>query len=313
MLGRILRAFEGVFWISLTAVALAYALYLGGALGAILPGGATTSATMETAIPTLETAQKRAAATGPSTQLPALFGEAPAPDTARAQKKPSAEPARPSETYSLQGVTLTSGQKWAMVQDSSGVILIREGDRLSDDETVLSIRADSVIFERDGDMVSILFPDAEPPVAETMDVVQASLEADRNPVEEVAQPRLTTVSQPKPNVVMQTREDVRPAVTLADLRRVVFAPEAMSSLRLERARLSDGVIGWRIKWLADNQLVAAAGLQRGDILRAVNDVNVMDATSLKSLLPALGRLQGITVDYERGDASVRAIIPLKKG
>lgn len=93
-----------------------------------------------------------APASGPERQppprWPALFGEPqppepqpPTPPKPKAEPQPPAPPAPPLESlgYALKGVVSDGGSRWAIVAHPTGDRLLRRGDRLGDDYTVVAI------------------------------------------------------------------------------------------------------------------------------------------------------------------------------
>lgn len=256
------------------------------------------------------------------TAVPPVFGLAPAPAP---QEPVATQPPAMAGLLRLQGVSVTSTRKWALLATPIGVTVLSEGDRLPGGARLAEIRSDAVVLEQGGRRSTLAFAadaaggmrpapgEADPDTEKGTVALDAALLPDLVPDPGIDPPRVTTPTAPGgPIAAPAPTEQARPPVGLQKLRRLIFAREALASVRFDRTRLRDGAVGLRLKWVSDNALVALAGLQRGDVIRAVNGVAVLDGAGLQDVVAQLGQAAVLVVDYERKAVPMRATIPITK-
>lgn len=256
------------------------------------------------------------AASGTSTSgiIAPLFG---VPD--QSAPPPPAEAPVENTTYQLEGITISDFGSWAMLNANGSSRLVREGDALGPGETVAGISVDTVILDTNGTLSFLRFAvaggDRTATLSDERLAREESLAADFNPPQaEPAEARVTTVTptetpdQPPP----PTLRTEQPPLQLQELRQALYRPNALSDVQFVRARLTDGGVGLRLKWFRDNPLVEATGLQRGDVLKTINDIEITDAQGLQALVLQLPKLDQLVVSYERKEQQIEVTIPLIK-
>jgi type II secretory pathway component PulC len=241
----------------------------------------------------------------------AIFGN---PEESQPVVRPAPIEIAENTDYSLQGVTVAVQGRWAMLDAGGANVLVREGDTLANGEMVKEITPTAVVLSRDGELTILQFTRAGSSEISTQNSDRAAIMADFNTVEDKPDvPRVTTVTAlEKPARPIETLEVEQPPMKIQALRRALYAPNALSSVQFIRARVSGGAIGWQLKWIKDSPLVEAAGLQRGDVLVAINGVAIVDVKGLQNLLLGLPRLDKIDIEYERRQRPIRVTIPLEK-
>lgn len=240
------------------------------------------------------------------TAVAPIFGT-PAPTQAPATAAP--KPIPPASSYALRGITVVGPDRWAMLTADGANILVRMGDQLPGGETVKEITPDAVLVSQNGALSVLEFTrtDAEAPSD------RPELMADFAPSQQPDQaPRVTTVTPSAPAPAPAQTQTERPALQLQTLRRAIYAPNALSNVHFTRSRTLSGRIGWKLKWIKDSPLIQAAGLERGDVLLAINGVPITDSKGLEALLLGLGKLDIIEIEYERRKRPMRVTIPLIK-
>ncbi|MEO1704368.1 MAG: hypothetical protein AAFR50_03390 [Pseudomonadota bacterium] len=225
---------------------------------------------------------------------------------------PAPAPVAQNTTYELEGITITEFGRWAMLNADGASRLLREGDALSETETVVSISPDTVIIQQ-GEVLSVVrFVRADEELSEEELARQASLEADLNPPEENFIQTVAAPPTPAPEVEIEEVSTTRPPVELQVLRQALYAPNALSDVQFVRARLWNGSVGLQLKWFKDNPIITAMGLQRGDVLAAINGVPITDPQALQALALQVGQLDEIVLFYERKSTVFDVTVPLIK-
>ena len=232
-----------------------------------------------------------------------IFGE-----EAQTRSAESAPVAR-NTTYSLRGLfEMLDGGALAMIESSGITAVYRGRDRLPGGETITEISPDGVTIDGARGRTRIAFeelqvsrpePDERPPAD------ARNSEADSPG---------TVASVDAAVATADIEPERRPPLSHTKLSEQILSSESLlSAVRFKRVRVRTGKIGLRIEWLRKDDLTDAIGLQRGDVIVAVNGLSVDDPRTMDALVRTLPTSREVVIDLERRDGPHRVVIPLSHG
>lgn len=195
-----------------------------------------------------------------------LFGTA-APDP-----PPKDTPPRIVSNYVLKGlVAAGKGTGWAIVADEQSETLLRPGDTMSGQETVVSISAQGVLIEKDGVQSLISFDNAERTLvaAAPADAVMEDSSIPAPARESLARP-LSAVRIDVANFAGQKLGDI---ITRAG--------------GIANTTTQDGQQALEILWVRNGLLYDKLGLRKGDKILTINGQSVVGIQNSASLASEL--------------------------
>lgn len=150
--------------------------------------------------------------------------------------------------------------------------------------TLKEIRDDHVVLSRSGRLEILRLPKDKLGTGSMEPVSPAEREAELQPLPEMESPREFTGSE-----------------SLRDLRdAVINDPQLLAGfLQAEPVQGPSGIEGFRLGSGQDPQLLRRFGLQRGDVVLAVNDVQLNGVTKVPQLLQSLPGASELTIKFRR--------------
>ncbi len=271
-------------------------------------------------------AESGSAITASWVQVP-LFGAV----KASANNKGASTSAKQSK-YVLRGVFQAPGSiALALIEIDGATGVYRLNGTLETGDRLVEISPDQVILEKADGREAIFFANAlgdgaavaqaEPSTPEPSAIVMAVSGGIQEPMPAPKQEPQRTASKRKfgasaadlaaaEHTEKPVTHERREPVALDTLKDAIVEGDALGSVRFERARAHDADVGLRIRWLRGTPISTAIGLQRGDVIVAVNKQKVTDRDAMQSLIQSLAQTNEIVVELERDEAPYRIVVPL---
>ena len=183
---------------------------------------------------------------------------------------------------------------YAVIQDNRTrrQLIYRVGDYLVDDAKITKIERNRVIVERDDEQIVLeisLAPVSTPMGRTSPDVMQSTPQ----PVP----PRGRGIRQISEGQWVMDRAEIDNAVN--------NLPEVMTKARVVPNFVDGKSNGFRIFAIQEDSIYAKIGLQNGDILKRVNEIDVRDPQNFMQVFQQLKDETRITVDFVRNTEEKR--------
>ncbi|HEY6011848.1 MAG TPA: type II secretion system protein GspC [Nitrospirota bacterium] len=196
-----------------------------------------------------------------------LFGEG---------KGPSSGPAAESSSYRLIGTIEGEDFSGAVLEDSTGQIFYRRGQKLPDGSMITKVGHDKISLRR---------PDGQTVVIQVVDETKI-------------------VALPRPGAAGNGVRKVSEGKWMVDQREMLASTENMNQMLTQARALpyqeQGKTVGFRISEIVPGSIYEKIGLQNGDVIQRVNAQDVDDPAKFFQLYQGLKTERNIAIDLIRG-------------